>query len=489
MSRFLVLYVEDNEDDVILAKEYLPVEEFPLVWAPSAHAARKHLDNRRFDVVLLDHGLPDTNSLLFLDEIRAEHPDLPVIVLTGRDDEALAISVHQKGAAMHLRKEEMRARLRSALVEAVSRRSESHVPQAYVWPKRLSDHAEHLSAVLLSMMSDGCLLIDVGSVVTYANDAAEQMADVPAHGLLGKSALTLFETETARDIADFLAGGREYSRREGRLANGCEVLLSMRILRDELGQDARCLIVVTDISEIAKSRDALRRINERLEEVDRAKSEFFAAVSHELRTPMAAIRGASENILDGLHGDAPEEQRKTLEIVLRNAKRLARLIDNLLDRSQIEAGTFRFRRAKIDLREPIRIAVEDLKGLFDQTKIRCVSEISDEPVIVDADPERMIQIGVNLLDNALRFAKSEVRATVARENGHAVLEIEDDGPGIPEAEREKIFNRFTSVSEYRDRSKTGLGLSIVHGIVAGHGGRISVERSDLLGGARFRVEL
>src|SRR5262245_50458224 len=113
-----VLLVEDDEDDFILVRHLLVQSEFALTWCSSAEAAREQLDGRPYDLVLLDHGLPDTNSLTFLEEIRRALPAAPVIVLTGRDDRTLAISAVKRGAANYILKDEIRMHLLPAIREA-----------------------------------------------------------------------------------------------------------------------------------------------------------------------------------------------------------------------------------------------------------------------------------------------------------------------------------------------------------------------------------
>lgn len=256
----------------------------------------------------------------------------------------------------------------------------------------------------------------------------------------------------------------------------------------ELGEDRVRDVMLSLLEDLDQTRVDLSGANVRLQELDRLKSEFVSAVTHELRTPMTAIKGAAENILDDLHGTMPPDQEKAVEIILRNAKRLARLIENLLDRSKIEAGTFAIVPRACDIKEPIRTAMEDLHVVIARTGIRCVIDMSDEPVNVECDPERMVQVMINLLDNAIRFAANEVRLSLKAGKETVTLMVEDDGPGVPEPERERIFERFTNIRGYT-QSRTGLGLSIVRSIVETQGGEIWVEQSDVLSGARFVVSL
>ncbi len=272
--RHWILYVEDNEDDVVIVRQVLPAARYPVVWAPDAEAARERLATTRFDLVLLDHGLPDTNSLLFLEEIHGIDPRLPVIVLSGRHDDALVVSAGRKGAVAFLAKDEATADLEGA-VEAALRA----VPEGRTRP----DEASRLYEALLEMMNEGCLLVDFDGVVTYANGAAGRMSGGSAEDLLGQPAESILDEATRKRFLEFHGSvGRAEDEAsiqlEGRLRpveeewpTGRPVLLSVRAVATELGEGERCLLVLSDISELVASRNALRS---RLAELERFQRLF-----------------------------------------------------------------------------------------------------------------------------------------------------------------------------------------------------------------------
>jgi signal transduction histidine kinase len=235
--------------------------------------------------------------------------------------------------------------------------------------------------------------------------------------------------------------------------------------------------------EARTSAEEARLLNERLQELDRLKSEFLATVSHELRTPVATIRGAVENQLHGIGGAISDMQRRQLEIVSRSTARLGRLIENLLDMTRLEAGRFSVSFRPMDLCSALRHAVESVRSLAARAGIIVDLELPDAPLSMTADHDRVIQVTINLLDNAMRFASSRVVVSARARGNDAEIRVEDDGPGIPSGEGERIFERFTTRDAIGTKSHMGLGLSIVRAIVEAHGGTVRLEHPGVNGGA------
>ncbi len=229
----------------------------------------------------------------------------------------------------------------------------------------------------------------------------------------------------------------------------------------------------------------------RLLEADRDRlREFVADVSHELRTPIAALRTFTELQREGAIDEATRQ-----EFLARSSEQLRRLewlSTNLLDLSRIEAGIFPLDVREGDLREPIRAVVEAFAEVADQRQVTLTSAVPSEPVILRFDRERVVQLVNNLVGNALKFTQpgGEVAIGVADAPEAAEITVRDSGPGIPESELPRIFERFyrgTNVGEAR-ASGSGLGLAIARSIVEMHGGDIGV--ASVLGkGTVFTVTL
>ncbi|MCB2011675.1 MAG: histidine kinase [Geminicoccaceae bacterium] len=237
----------------------------------------------------------------------------------------------------------------------------------------------------------------------------------------------------------------------------------------------------------------LREANARLTELDGLKDEFIATVSHELRTPLTSIRSFSEILLDT--PELPEEERSAfLAIVVRESERLTRLINDVLDLSKIEAGRMDWQMAEIDLREVIDEALDAASALFTEGGIAVETRLRLSRASIVGDRDRLVQLIVNLLANAVKFVPGE-NGRVCVElfdhaNGWYEVRVDDNGPGVPRDFRRAIFEKFRQASEGpKERPKgTGLGLTISRHIVEAFGGRIWVETSDL-GGASFRFTL
>lgn len=234
----------------------------------------------------------------------------------------------------------------------------------------------------------------------------------------------------------------------------------------------------------------LRDANGRLRELDRLKDEFVATVSHELRTPLTSIRSFSEILLDT--PDLSEEDRRHfLLIVVRESERLTRLINDVLDLSKIESGRMQWQVEDCDLREIVEESVAATSGLAAERRVGLATELGVARAPVRCDRDRLIQVAVNLLSNAAKFAPAEGGRVLARlsrgAGGTFVVRVEDNGPGVPEAYREAVFERFRQVvggDLARGKPKgTGLGLTISRQIVEHFGGRIWLEEASLGGAA------
>ena len=221
----------------------------------------------------------------------------------------------------------------------------------------------------------------------------------------------------------------------------------------------------------------VRERTKELEQADRLRSQFLSHVSHELKTPMTSIKGFLQNMLDGLTGAVNEKQQRYLSRMLDNSDRLIRMIEDLLDRTRIQTGKIELVPAELDLGQCVAEVVEQLRPLAQakrQTLETIYSSQPDVPLSVWADRDRLVQIVINLVQNAMKFTPEEggITVTVAKENHrHAGVTVRDTGPGIPPECLEKVFDPFFRVAATRTAAKgLGLGLSIVRALVELHVG-------------------
>ncbi|WP_170047279.1 ATP-binding protein [Couchioplanes caeruleus] len=216
----------------------------------------------------------------------------------------------------------------------------------------------------------------------------------------------------------------------------------------------------------------------RLKELDTAKKDFMSTVSHELRTPLTSIAGYLELLLDADAGELAPPQRKMLEVIGRNTRRLRELIEDILILSKIESGSFRASRRPVDLTELAESAVAGMAPAAAKGEVELRSEV-DRSLELTADPDQLDRVLTNLLSNAVKFtpARGTVTLVVRREADEIHVSVSDTGMGIPSGEQQGLFSRFFRASNavHRAIPGTGLGLAIVHKIVENHGGHISVQ--------------
>ncbi len=244
--------------------------------------------------------------------------------------------------------------------------------------------------------------------------------------------------------------------------------------------------------ELEQATAQLRAANERLKELDRLKDEFVSMVSHELRTPLTSIRAFGEILLN--NEDVDEQQRREfLGIVVKESERLTRLINQVLDLSKIESGWSGWSLEDVDLREVLTESQAAVHQLYADKRVALEPRLPEGACLIKGDRDRLMQLVINLLSNAVKFCPAdEGRVVLSLERVPAGfrLEVADNGPGIPPAERSRIFDKFHQVTSQQAGKPqgSGLGLAISRRIVELHWGHIWVE-SEPGEGAQFLVEL
>ena len=244
---------------------------------------------------------------------------------------------------------------------------------------------------------------------------------------------------------------------------------------------------------VAQREQILRSDILQLRELEQMKSSFVSTVSHELRTPLTSVRGALGLVLGGAAGDLPPKTRDLLRIAHQNTERLIRLINDILDIEKLESGHMLLRREPCDLAGIARTTIAALDAYAAEHDVRVVLDPPPaDPVVVVADPDRLVQVATNLVSNAVKFSPrgATVSVAVAMEDGTARLTVSDRGPGIPAEFQSRIFGRFQQADSSGSRSHggTGLGLAIVQSITELHGGSVRFETSPGEG-TTFVVEL
>jgi len=296
-------------------------------------------------------------------------------------------------------------------------------------------------------------------------------------------------------------------------AGGAAVVLAIRAIQRPLRRliDATGQIALQNYDlqlgmrgedEFSRLAAAFDDMAKRLAELDELKSNLLSHVSHELQTPLANIQESHLLLLDGLSGPLTAEQRHLLELNVASCRRLARLISNLLERSRLDAGMVACDFAEHDLREVARAVTAELAARAEEAGLLLAVDLPPRPLPVVCDRERIFQVLHNLVDNALKYSAAggrvELRARAAeavpanlpqrwREGARgadswALVEVTDEGAGVPPDDRERIFERFyRSQRRLGGPSGVGLGLAICRDLVVAHGGAIWVSANAPVG--------
>jgi signal transduction histidine kinase len=227
-----------------------------------------------------------------------------------------------------------------------------------------------------------------------------------------------------------------------------------------------------------------------LRRVDQIRRDFVANVSHELRTPLTAIRGYVEALLE--EDGSTEERKRFLDIIERHTLRMERLVKDLLRLARLDAGQETLDIVSCDVRMLVQAVITDLAAALDERGQRVDMVIHPGAEAVSADPAKLHDALRNLVANASTYGpeRSTIGVTASRAGNRLALAVSDEGPGVPEEDLARIFERFYRVdkSRARDPGGTGLGLAIVRHLVELHGGKVTAENGPA-GGATFTITI
>jgi two-component system, OmpR family, phosphate regulon sensor histidine kinase PhoR len=331
---------------------------------------------------------------------------------------------------------------------------------------------------ILNGMSEGVLVVTPQGRLQLVNDAARRMLKVEdspeGHHYLEIARHPDIAGEINAALHGLSGGGRELTLGGDSIttfiARGAPVASAA-------GRGA--VLVLHDITELRKA--------------DRIRRDFVANVSHELRTPLTAVRGYVEALLDGVSDVS--DSRRFLETIARHTFRMERLVRDLLRLARLDAGQEPLDRADCAIDSLFHAVVADVSSELDARSQRVIQRVDPDAAVVSGDPAKLHDALRNLLHNATSYAPegSDIILASARKDNRIVLTVADSGPGIPETDLPRLFERFYRVDKARSRNTrdpggTGLGLAIVKHLVGLHGGKVAVANRPE-GGAIFTIEL
>jgi two-component system, OmpR family, phosphate regulon sensor histidine kinase PhoR len=343
--------------------------------------------------------------------------------------------------------------------------------------REMEDRAKAERQTLFNSMGEGVVLLDRAGRIQLVNQSLEKQFALSVD-VRGQSMLEAFRRP---ELAQLLARlGSEHNVLSGEIEIG--------------GSEPRYFEVTaaTVFDREARAQGAILLFHDltRIRQLENTRREFVANVSHELRTPLSLIKGYVETLLDGAISD-PEMAARFLQTIERHSNRLTNLIEDLLTISRLESGQITLQLRAIPLRPFAAAVITELQNRAKERGATIANEIPDA-LTGRADPDRLEQVLVNLLENAIKYGRPRGRVSVKGRtvNGHVELCVADDGPGIPAEARERVFERFYRVDRARSRESggTGLGLAIVKHIVQSHGGKVWLE-SETGHGSQFYFTL
>jgi PAS domain S-box-containing protein len=346
---------------------------------------------------------------------------------------------------------------------------------------------------LVETAGDAIVSTDAEDRIVGWNRAAEVIFGYAKEEVLGQNLAILAPQSHPTELVDLrtkveLTGPMRNlevrrKRKDGSVFN---VALAVSAIKDSGDQTIGFLYLAKDITEA-------KRYENRLRQLDRMKSDFVSNVSHELRTPLTAIKGSVDNMLDGITGALNEKQTRYLDRIKSNADRLGRLINELLDLSRIESGKIDLIHANLPVVSLAKEVAEVLRPVAAEKLISLEVSHNGDEVYAWADRDKITQVLVNVVGNAVKFTPSNGRVTITvdrRNEASVTLSVQDTGPGIPPDEVGKIFDKFYQVAKVnKEKTKgAGLGLAISKALVEMHGGQLWIE-SELGKGSIFSFSI
>jgi PAS domain S-box-containing protein len=358
--------------------------------------------------------------------------------------------------------------------------------------KKAEDRIKYLkefNELVLNTMSKGLLVEDKEGKIIFSNPAFRELSGYSDEDLIGRPWHKLVNNDINEETRDKIAN-RKFANKETlevKIMHKSGEAIPVYISYNNIEKDKQfdgSIVSFTDIRELKKKEEELKRAKEKAEESDRLKSEFLANMSHEIRTPMNGIMGFTRLLKQ--EGPSDDAWEHYIDIIYQSSNQLLRVINDIVDYSKIQAGQYELEENEIHL----NALMEELKELFDEEKKTMNKDKIDitlsipeqqEDKIIIADHGKIKQIFSNLLDNALKFTlKGEIEIGFFIENSYVNFFVSDTGIGISEKDQHIIFERFRQVdsSTSRNYGGTGLGLTICKTLVELMDGDITLESEE-----------
>jgi PAS domain S-box-containing protein len=507
------LLVEDNPGDIFLLQQMLadtPFWKAILTCTEQLQSALLLCRQQTFDIVLLDLSLPDSHGYATFERMRQQIPQTPIILLTGSDDQELALRAVRAGAQDYLVKGESNAAL---LIRAMRYAMERKRTE-----EALREHHLRYQA-LFENENIGVFIINVDGLLLNVNRQAARMLDNSVEELVNTPLLTYIIPDEHQRFADHLTAlltGQLIPLHEHTLLrhNGLQVPIEVdsSVVRNAAGDILYIQSIARDISKRKQAEAALyaeraqlaQRVEERTKELSianaelkrsaRLKDEFLATISHELRTPLSVILTLAEALQDQIYGETALNQRKALERIVKSGRHLLELINDIIDVSKIESGKLALEIGPVSVTTLCEDCLQMVQATAQPKQIQFVKNFQLTHDLIYADGRRLLQILLNLLNNAVKFTPDKGRIGLEVyedvEQERMMFTVWDTGIGIAGDDLPKLFRPFVQLDSKLSRhyQGAGLGLALVYRLTRLHGGSVTVH-SMPNDGSRFVIAL
>ncbi len=432
------------------------------------------IEERHFDIILLDLMMPTISGFDVLARVCDLHPDTVIIVITGYATIEHSIEAMKKGAFDFIPKPFDPEQLRAVVAKAIK------------YTRALQDITDTKSRLkmVVNRLTDGVLTTDDQKRIVLANPAFLHLIGHHGESVIGHTVEECIANETLQQMIDQALSMPLTTYREitGELVwDGTdEKVLGVKCspFRDRTGRNLGTITVLHDITALKK--------------IDQMKSDFVSMVAHEIRSPMNSLLMQIKIILDGLAGDVTDKQTEILGRASDKILNLTNMVSELLDLARIESGLITHEKETVDINTLLSEQVTFHEAGAGEKKIAIRLEMVPNLSSICADRRGLDEVFTNLITNAIKYSPpgGSISISAKVENNYLVIRVSDTGFGIPEEDLERIFVRFYRVkdSQTREIHGTGLGLAIVKSIIEAHHGRIKVE-SRLGEGTTFTVIL
>jgi PAS domain S-box-containing protein len=436
------------------------------------------------DLILLDVNMPQMSGYEVCQHLKADDRtrDIPIIFISALEAVSDKVKAFQAGGVDYITKpfqiEEVLARIETHLTLRRLQNQLRFQNEQLQQEIRERKHAEEKFATIFQQSPNPIAIVTVpeGQLIEV-NPSFLDISGYTLDQVIGNS---ITQLHLGRDSAAFLRRLQTvetFHNLEFELLthSGSVKSILLSLDRIELNGTTYALLIANDITE-----------RKRLE------NEFISLVSHELRTPLTSMMGSLDLLSSGQLGSLTQQGQQVLSIGVKNAERLIRLINDILDLERIRSGKITMNRRSCNLADLMTQATEEMQAMADRSEIQLMTEPMS--ILLNADPDRIVQTLTNLLSNAIKFSPAQttvqMRACSPDCASSVCICVCDQGRGIPAHQIQTIFERFQQVdaSDARQKGGTGLGLAICRNIIEQHGGKIWVE-STVNQGSAFYIEL